>query len=451
MPAVLRRLDERFSGLTVLLVSADVLAFVTVAVVCRLPWHFAVVLGVFQLVARVSARVYRRRLRMSYFDDLPRSLSATATGFGIAAATMMLFFDVAASSVSTVLRAMAAFVVTGQILHALVFQLARWARRRFARGERTAVLGASPVGIELFRNMVEHPEFGLRPIGFIDPLPPAAESQLPGPLLTGDIAEAVVQHRLNTVILAFTGDRDTHVVDTAMTAHRLGCSMLVVPRLFELYHDAADVERLRSYPLVRLTTDPTRRPAWLVKRAFDLLMSIVLLVLLAPVLLLCGLAVLVESGRPIIFTQERIGLDGSPFRIYKLRSLRPATSAEARTLWSIADDPRVGPVGRFLRRTSLDELPQLWNIVRGEMSFVGPRPERPTFVEQFSLNHERYWARHRVPSGLTGLAQVNGLRGDTSIADRARYDNYYIANWSLWLDLKIVLLTGHELLRRGNH
>jgi lipopolysaccharide/colanic/teichoic acid biosynthesis glycosyltransferase len=114
----------------------------------------------------------------------------------------------------------------------------------------------------------------------------------------------------------------------------------------------------------------------------------------------------------------------------------------------VQGDARVGPVGRFLRRTSLDELPQLWNIVRGDMSIVGPRPERPVFVREFSAIHELYWARHRVPAGLTGLAQVHGLRGDTSIADRSRYDNYYIANWSLWLDLKILVLTVGELACR---
>jgi lipopolysaccharide/colanic/teichoic acid biosynthesis glycosyltransferase len=158
--------------------------------------------------------------------------------------------------------------------------------------------------------------------------------------------------------------------------------------------------------------------------------------------------VLLESGRPVLFAQVRIGLDGRPFRIYKLRSLKPVNEQEAATTWNVVGDPRIGPVGRLLRRTSLDELPQMWNVMRGEMSLVGPRPERPGFVEQFSTEHERYWARHRVPPGLTGLAQVNGLRGDTSIADRARYDNYYIANWSLWLDLKIILLTARELLRR---
>jgi lipopolysaccharide/colanic/teichoic acid biosynthesis glycosyltransferase len=147
----------------------------------------------------------------------------------------------------------------------------------------------------------------------------------------------------------------------------------------------------------------------------------------------------------VLFWQERVGMDGRTFRLCKFRSLRPRSENESQTTWTVAGDPRLGKVGRFLRRSSIDEMPQLWNIVRGQMSLVGPRPERPTFVKKFSQEHARYWARHRVPVGLTGFAQVNGLRGDTSIRERARYDNYYIANWSLWLDLKIVLLTAREV------
>jgi exopolysaccharide biosynthesis polyprenyl glycosylphosphotransferase len=248
-------------------------------------------------------------------------------------------------------------------------------------------------------------------------------------------------------VVSFALTREADLVDTVITAHKMRCAVLVVPRLFELHHDGPDVERLRGYPLVRLRTDPTTRISWWVKRGFDVLLALLALVLLAPLLTVAAIAVLLESGRPVLFHQTRIGLDSTPFDLVKLRSLRPDSELESQTTWSIANDSRVGKVGRFLRRTSIDELPQLWNILKGEMSFVGPRPERPGYVELFSMEHERYWARHRVPAGLTGLSQVNGLRGDTSIEERARYDNYYIANWSLWLDLRILLLTVREVLR----
>jgi lipopolysaccharide/colanic/teichoic acid biosynthesis glycosyltransferase len=161
---------------------------------------------------------------------------------------------------------------------------------------------------------------------------------------------------------------------------------------------------------------------------------------------LCALAVRVEGGPGVIFRQPRVGRDGVVFQCLKLRSMRPANETDSATTWSVANDNRVGPVGRFLRRTSLDELPQLWNILRGDMTLVGPRPERPHFVDRFSAEYDRYAHRHRVQAGLTGLAQVSGLRGDTSIADRARFDNYYIEHWSLWLDMKIIVRTFSEVL-----
>jgi lipopolysaccharide/colanic/teichoic acid biosynthesis glycosyltransferase len=164
----------------------------------------------------------------------------------------------------------------------------------------------------------------------------------------------------------------------------------------------------------------------------------------------CAILVRIEGGPGVIFRQARVGRHGVVFDCLKLRSMRPVDEKESATNWTVAGDHRVGPVGRFLRRTSIDELPQLWNIIRGDMTLVGPRPERPHFVDKFSSEYERYAHRHRVQAGLTGLAQVSGLRGDTSIADRARYDNYYIEHWSLWLDVKIVIRTfGEVLFARG--
>jgi lipopolysaccharide/colanic/teichoic acid biosynthesis glycosyltransferase len=201
---------------------------------------------------------------------------------------------------------------------------------------------------------------------------------------------------------------------------------------------------------MRIRTPNLTGPAWAIKRVFDVVGAGALFLLTAPVIAVSALAVRIEGGPGVIFRQPRVGRNGELFDCYKLRSMRPANSDESATTWSIARDDRVGRVGRFLRRTSLDELPQLWNIIRGDMTLVGPRPERPHFVEQFSATYDRYAHRHRVQAGLTGLAQVSGLRGDTPIADRARYDNYYIENWSLWLDVKILIRSFIEpFLGRG--
>jgi exopolysaccharide biosynthesis polyprenyl glycosylphosphotransferase len=303
----------------------------------------------------------------------------------------------------------------------------------------------------LVQTMLDFPELGLRPVGFVDRDPFIAnEGELPVPVLsrrTSNLKEVLAQHDIGTVVVSFALARESDLVDTTITAGLMGRTVFVVPRLFEMHRDGPGVERLRGYPLVRLQHDPTLRPSWYVKRAMDILIGSLLLLAVSPVLALCAAAIWLESGRPILFSQDRVGLGGQRFRILKLRSMTPVNEHESQHTWNIAADPRMTRLGRFLRRTSLDELPQLWNIVRGQMSFVGPRPERPSFVRQFSAEHDRYWARHRVPTGLTGLAQVNGLRGDTSIEDRSRYDNYYIANWSLWLDVQIILLTLRELVR----
>lgn len=447
---LVRRIDERVSGVTVLLVSADLVAIAAALVVTRSTGLVPVWVALALLTcARASARVYRARLRLSWFDDVPRELVAlavTAGAFQFGAVLLGITPDLLHVTAALTVTALAAAV--GRIL---VFQVARVARRRYGHGDRTLVVGVGSAAVELTGAMLDHPEFGLRPVAMLRAGDPSGPTGVPVLEIEGPLVPAVRHMRVSSVVFACPDVPGADTLDAAIVARRMGCTVLLLPQMSELYHDGAGVERLRSHPLVRLAPDPTRRPTWWIKRGLDSTLALLGLVLVAPVLLAAAVAVLIESGRPIFFAQQRIGLDGNPFTLYKLRSLRPATETEQQTLWSIAHDPRIGPVGRMLRRTSLDELPQLWNVARGDMSLVGPRPERPSFVAKFSAVHDRYAARHRVPTGLTGLAQVNGLRGDTSIADRVRHDNYYIANWSLWLDLRILLLTVREMLRTGRH
>jgi exopolysaccharide biosynthesis polyprenyl glycosylphosphotransferase len=443
------RLVQLLGGIPTLLLVADTLAVFAACLTVGLDsLATTAMLGVL-LGTRYCFKLYRGRLRLSFLHEFPRSVVSVAVALAV--------LTVASFAVTRGLSDLPLIALTGLLflvytvpLENAAFQIGRWARRR-GRCERTVIVGTSRVGLDLARLMQTHPEAGLRAVGFVDVDGGADREPPPLPVLGSDLARVIRTHRVSTVVVGFSAAADTHVVDLAITARRLGASLLVVPRLFELYRDAPDVERLRSYPLVRLTTSPTHSLGWSVKLLFDKIVAGAALLFLAPVIGIAALAVLLESGRPIIFAQERVGLDGKLFRLFKLRSMRPENETESATRWSIAGDPRVGPVGRVLRRTSLDELPQLWNVLRGDMSLVGPRPERPGFVQEFSAIHDRYWARHRVPTGLTGLAQVNGLRGNTSISDRARYDNYYIANWSLWLDVSIMLMTVREVLRRGEH
>jgi exopolysaccharide biosynthesis polyprenyl glycosylphosphotransferase len=331
-----------------------------------------------------------------------------------------------------------------------LFALVRAVRRHGFVAHPTLVLGAGQVGKQIATALVDHPEYGLRPIGFLDSDPLLPDADRPAPLLGGteSLADVIVATGARQVVIAFSAQPSSSMVDIIRTCDRLECELFIVPRLFEL-HDRTghDVEVVWGMPLVRMREAPFRRFSWHVKRAVDVVVSAAALLVFSPLLAACAIGVRCETGPGVLFRQQRVGLDGRFFELLKFRSMRPADESESATRWSIHDDNRVGPFGRFLRITSLDELPQLWNVLRGDMSIVGPRPERPHFVHQFSTTYPRYMARHRVPCGMTGWAQIHGLRGDTSIADRARFDNYYIENWSLFLDLKILLMTLLAVIR----
>ncbi|WP_226360248.1 sugar transferase [Pseudonocardia sp. ICBG1142] len=453
-PAPVRRLSARVSLVRTALVLTDVVAVgIAVLVVAPTGGNGVVAASVLLLGVRSAARLHRSRLRLSWFDDLPRELAALVVTMGLLLAGAMAVqqrldtrIDVA-GPVRVVLLA----TLLALVLRAVALSAARLLRVRWAVGEPTLIVGTGSRAVELDETMRAHPEYGLRPLGHVlsEDLDLLVERERAA--LAARIRAATEQHRVRVVVFACHTVDDAAVLDAAIEARRDGLDVLLLPWLSELVHDHSGVERLRSIPLLRLPADPMNRLSWRLKRLADIVVSASGLVLTSPLLLAVAVAVLVESGRPVIFRQERIGLGNKPFTVLKFRSMRPVDEREQQTQWSIASDSRVGPVGRFIRRTSFDELPQLWNILRGDMSLVGPRPERPSFVERFATEHERYTARHRVPVGLTGLAQISGLRGDTSIADRVRHDNYYIANWSLWLDAQIVVRTVRELVRRGQH
>lgn len=317
-------------------------------------------------------------------------------------------------------------------------------RRSRARGlisERALIVGAGGVGVELVRILEEHPEYGLRPIGFVGNDP--GDRDLPIPMLgqSDDLEQVVREHDVTRVVVAYGGGADRELVTILRCCERLPVEILVVPRLYELsaVQIGPSLDDAWGIPLVRVRRPTPRPPARVAKRAFDVAVGSLIVVLVSPVMLAAAVAVRLSSPGPLLFRQRRVGFDGRVFEILKFRSMR--VNDDSDTHWAVDHDDRVTPVGRLLRRTGIDELPQLFNVLKGQMSLVGPRPERPLFVERFSTLVPGYKDRHRVPVGLTGWAQIHGLRGDTSIPDRARFDNDYIENWSLWLDVVIIVRT----------
>ncbi|MFI7586458.1 sugar transferase [Spongisporangium articulatum] len=396
--------------------------------------------------------LYRSRLAPSVLDDLPQIAGRLLVALALTMTLQLTLNRLRWDEQLVDWKLLIAAGVTGLTsicLRAAAYALVRHARRTGRIAHRTLILGAGRVGTYLAESLSTHPEYGLQPIGFLDIEPPR-DAASPSHRILGrpeQLVEVLLDHRVRNVVVAFGSMRESEMVGIIRTCDRLHCEIFVVPRLFELHHVGHDMDTAWGMPLVRLRRAVYRSRAWQVKRALDIFVSGCALLLLSPLMLLVAFLVRMEGGPGVLFRQERVGVDGRHFELMKFRSLKPVDETESQTNWNIAHDDRLGPVGKFLRRSSIDELPQLLNILRGDMSLVGPRPERPHFVATFRSQHPHYVARHRVPCGLTGLAQVNGLRGDTSIAERARFDNYYIENWSLWLDIKIILRTAMSVIR----
>ncbi len=334
----------------------------------------------------------------------------------------------------------------------------RQAVRNHTLATPTLIVGAGLVGEHLVKRLLGEPRYGLRPVGFIDadPLPRGEHSHgnvvpLLGDL--GDLSDAVARTGARHVILAFSTEPDRVLVEKVKECVRLGIEVSLVPRLYESMNERAALDYVGGLPLLTLRPTDPRGWQFAVKHALDRSFALIALVALAPLMGAVALAVRLTSPGPVLFHQRRVGRDGHAFDVLKFRTMREDARRGSFDLRAglapggIEGEDRRTPIGRLLRDTSLDELPQLFNVLRGDMSLVGPRPERPEFVERFTQEVARYEDRHRVKSGITGWAQVHGLRGQTSIADRVEWDNYYIQNWSLRLDLRILALTLVEVLR----
>jgi len=403
------------------------------------------VLGVFLLS---GGGRYRARLHLSVLDELPTILLRLLTAAGTVALLIAMLYpqDAVLMFLHTASLSIA-MVVAGRFF---TTQLIALGRRTGITRHHTVCIGGGPLAAELAKILGEHREYGLTVDGFVDDGDDHdAEDEVPRLGTLRELDAAVRQTRADVLLIADGNFQERALLDAVRTSVCQRADLLIVPRMHHFHTLTGQADHIGSIPVMRIRNPKLRGPARLIKRMFDIVIALTAAVIVLPLMVAAAIAVRIEGGPGILFRQTRIGHNGKSFQLLKFRTLKPADESESDTNWSVATDPRVGLVGRFLRRTSIDELPQLWNIIRGDMTLVGPRPERPYFVEQFSQQFDRYAHRHRVRAGLTGLAQVSGLRGNTSIADRARYDNFYIENWSLWLDVKIVLRTFTEVVFHG--
>jgi exopolysaccharide biosynthesis polyprenyl glycosylphosphotransferase len=431
---------------------ADVALMLT-PVVWR-PYYFHAVIAMAGLgtilLAGGGLRRYRARLHLSVLDELPTILARLLTAMAAVAIVVLwlgsneaviLFLEIACQAI--------ALVVAGRFITTYLIGLAR--RRGFARCN-TVLIGGGQLSAELAKILARCPRYGLVVDGFVDDgNHHPAQNWAPHLGRLADLDSAVATTGAAALLVGDGNFLERELIDAVRTKTCARVDLLVVPRLHWLRTPAGSVDHIGSIPVMRVRNSALYGPNRFIKRMFDITVAVTASFVLLPVLIASGLAVRIECGPGVVLRQVRVGRNGKEFELLKFRTLKCGTGCEAEPKWCLAKSEPAGPVGRFLRATSIDELPQLWNIIRGDMTIVGPRPERPYFVEQFSTQIDGYADRHRVRVGLTGFAQVNGLRQDTSIADRARYDNFYIENWSLWLDVKIVVNTFAEVcLRRGS-
>ena len=407
-----------------------------------------------------SKHMYRPPLDLRMLDATRSIIVAVAIAAAVTVALRGLAADASAAADETIgpwLLA-TAFVIAGRTW--LIGSEHR-ARRRGDAGQRSLIVGAGNVGRVVAKRLTEHPEIGLRPVGFLDkePLPGNDVTDLPVLGASWDLERIVGEKRIEHVIVTFSTAPEDVLLRLLKRCERLGIATSYVPRLFEKSTEHVTVVPLGGVPLIARQSRTPKSWPFAVKHGLDRAGAALALLLVAPILGALALGVLASVGRPIFYRAQRVGRDGRRFDMLKFRTMLPMTEEERTNL---VIDPETGtggisrtgdrrtPLGAFMRRASIDELPQLFNVLKGDMSLVGPRPERTEYVEVYEKEVHGYEERHRVKSGITGWAQVSGLRGTTSLADRAEWDNYYIENWSPWLDLKILLLTPLALVRSAH-
>lgn len=392
-------------------------------------------------------RLYHQRRGESRIDEIYKLVPATSIGVIVATAlTTVLYRDLEYPRLLLVYVWLFTLLIVGlgRLLHGGLRSLA------YARGWgelRVLIVGAGEAGNLILEKIRQSPRLGYRPVAFLDDervgmkvlgLPVVARPE--------DLGDVVRALKIDEVIIALPDAPHQQLLSIVSKCEDGSVNIKIFPDVFQIMAAEINIGDLSGLPLLAMRDVALRGWRLTLKRIVDVILSGILLILASPFLLLVAFIVKIDSRGPALFTQVRMGLDAKPFPMFKYRSMRMDAEKDGPG-WTTENDPRITRIGRFMRRTSLDEFPQFINVFLGHMSLVGPRPEQPAFVEQFREMVPRYMERHREKAGITGWAQINGLRGDTSISERTKYDLYYIENWSLWFDFKILILTALRFFR----
>lgn len=369
-----------------------------------------------------------------------------ANTIGIFALIILLYMIIREINIS---RSVIAFFYAFNIVLTSGFRIAlrkglRTIRKKGYNLRHILIVGYSRATEEYIDRLADNPQWGYAAVGILDNHVPAGTVYKGVKVLgsLGNLEIILPENKLDEIAITLSLMDYEYLEDIVGICEKSGVHTKFIPDYNSLIPGKPYTEDLMGLPVINIRHVPlTNTGNMLIKRLVDIVGSLVGIILTSPIMLLAAVLVKCSSPGPVIFKQERVGLHNRPFYMYKFRSMRPQAPGEEKKGWTVKNDPRVTGIGKVLRRTSIDELPQLFNILIGDMSLVGPRPERPQFVEKFKEEIPRYMVKHQVRPGLTGWAQVNGLRGDTSIRKRVEYDIYYIENWTLWFDIKIIFMT----------
>ena len=329
----------------------------------------------------------------------------------------------------------------------MIRKLLRDIRRRGMNLKHILMVGYSRAAEEFIDRVVQNPQWGYQVNGILD------DSVRPGTLYknvkvigtTSDLGPILEHNSLDEIAITLGLSEYYKLKKIVATCEKSGVHTKFIPDYNDIIPTRPYTEDLQGLPVINIRHVPlTNTFNMMVKRTMDIVGSILCIILFSPLMLLTAILIKATSKGPLIFTQVRVGLHNKPFKMYKFRSMEMQTPSEEKRCWTTKNDPRVTPIGKIIRKTSIDELPQLFNVLKGDMSLVGPRPERPQFVEKFREEIPRYMVKHQVRPGMTGWAQINGYRGNTSIRKRIEYDIYYIENWTVGLDIKILFLTAFK-------
>ncbi len=407
-------------------------------------WLGSAAMAVLWILLYASRKTYRPRRRVVLVDELMHVAQTNTVGMLIVMSAAFFYRDFSYSRIVFGLI----WVISIPLLYLFRAGVASIERKLHRRGRylRPAVIiGGDALADNIFVRLQHHPSFGFDIAGYFSDSAAPEGLALAGEKCLGPIAAApeyIIEHNVEIVFIALRAGEHHRLSALVTACVGINVEFMMVPDIMDILTSNLRMAEYEGLPFLRLKRNPITMWGRITKRIFDVVVSSVTLIVLSPAFLVIALFIKLDSRGPVFFRQKRVGLDGSEFTMYKFRSMAQGSERfDAHARLGIRNDPRQTTVGSFLRRMSLDELPQIYNVWKGEMSLVGPRPERTQFVEEFQQVVPKYLDRHRVKTGLTGWAQVNGFRGDTSLEERIRYDLYYIENWSLAFDIRILLKT----------